>query len=53
MGSLVTLWRDQGGVTSVETALVVVLVALAAVATWQHLAQSIQKRVESTNGYLQ
>lgn len=52
MHSLKTLWNDEAGVMSLETALLVVVVALAGVATWRHLAGSIDNRVANTNGYL-
>ncbi len=39
------LWSDEAGVMSVETALIVVLVSLAAIGTWQSLAGTIDNTV--------
>jgi len=52
MHSLKALWTDDQGVMSLETALLVVLVALAGVATWKHLAGSIENRVANTSNHL-
>lgn len=38
-------WSDEAGVMSVETALITVLVSLAAIGTWQNLAGTIDNTV--------
>ncbi|MCD6361306.1 MAG: hypothetical protein J7M38_10630 [Armatimonadetes bacterium] len=53
MRKLVKLWADEDGVMSVETALVVMLVSLAAVGMWQRLSETINNRVADTNTHLQ
>ena len=43
--TLVDLWRDETGVMTVETALMVALLSLASFATWRQLASTIDNTV--------
>lgn len=52
MRTLSTLWTDEAGAVSLETALLVIVVALAGMAAWRQLAGSIDRNVAETNGYL-
>ncbi len=52
MGMLVELWRDEAGVMTAETALMVALLSLASFATWRHLAFTVESRAEETSDIL-
>ncbi len=42
---LATLWKDDAGLTSVEYALLLVLVAIAAITAWTALGGTVGNRV--------
>ena len=52
MRAMKALWTDQEGVMSLETTLLVVLVALAALAAWHHLGGTLAGRVASASRHL-
>ena len=43
-----TLWQDETGLTTVEYALLLALVAIAAIVAWTSLGQKISNTVSST-----
>ena len=45
MDTLMDLWRDEAGVMTAETALMVALLSLASFATWRQLATTIDNTV--------
>ena len=47
MKFLAKLWRDEAGLTSVEYALLLVLVAIAAITAWTMLGGTVGNRVNS------
>lgn len=49
MNSLQCYWRDESGVTTVEYALLLGLVAMAAVVAWGALGNALVEKVESAN----
>lgn len=49
MGMLAELWRDEAGVMTAETALMVALLSLASFVTWRHLADSVEGRADETS----
>lgn len=46
MNSLQCYWRDEGGVTTVEYALLLGLMAMAAVTAWSILGEAVAEKVE-------
>ena len=51
--ALKELWRDEAGLTTVEYALLLVLVAIAAIAAWRTLGQNVSSTVEQVNNTLE
>ena len=49
MNSLQCYWRDESGVTSIEYALLLGLVAVAAVVAWGTLGEAVAEKVEEAN----
>lgn len=46
------LWRDEAGVTTVEYALLLALVSIAAITAWTVLGQRVSNTVTSVNSVL-
>lgn len=46
------LWQDEGGVTTVEYALLLALVSIAAITAWTVLGQRVSNTVTSVNSVL-
>ena len=44
---LAKIWKDEAGLTSVEYALLLVLVAIAAITAWTALGNTVSNRVNS------
>ena len=44
------LWKDEEGLTTVEYALLLALVSIAAIAAWTLLGQRVNNTVTSVNG---
>ena len=49
---LKSLWRDEEGLTTVEYALLLALVAIAAITAWTTLGSRVSSTVTSVNGNL-
>lgn len=49
---LKTLWNDEEGLTTVEYALLLALVAIAAIAAWTTLGQRVSGTVTNATGSL-
>ena len=45
-----TLWKDEEGLTTVEYALLLALVAIAAITAWTTLGSRVNSTVTSVNG---
>jgi Flp pilus assembly pilin Flp len=48
MKALMSFWKDEDGLTSVEYALLLALVAIAAIGAWQLLGTKIEEKVNDT-----
>lgn len=46
------LWRDEEGLTTVEYALLLALVAIAAITAWTTLGSRVNSTVTSVNGHM-
>lgn len=46
------LWTDEGGLTTVEYALLLALVVVAAVAAWQGLGNTVENTVSTSSSTL-
>ncbi len=44
------LWKDEEGLTTVEYALLLVLVVIVAITAWTTLGQNVQSKVEQVAG---
>ena len=53
MRILAALWRDETAATTVEMALMVAMGAMAAIAVWQHLADTVQNQAYEVNDLLE
>ncbi len=49
MNSLQCYWRDESGVTTVEYALMLGVLTVAAVVAWRALGNALVEKVESAN----
>ena len=49
---LLTLWRDERGLTMIEYALLMALVALSAVLSWQTMGDTAVNSVEASAGQI-
>lgn len=47
--TLRTLWRDEEGLTTVEYALLLVLIVIVGITAWQTLGGSVSDQVDAVN----
>lgn len=52
MGALAGLWRDELAATTTETALLVALCAMASIAAWQQLANTVENQAIESSAIL-
>ena len=52
MGRLADLWRDEMAAATVEMALMVALCAVASIAAWQRLANTVENRAYEASNIL-